>query len=383
MESKPVEFRHSPACCKSQNACPAIPSASAEKGGDVYYSRGAAMKDSLLRPLLLTLLFVSLISFACQTPSSEPPTFAPSPPAPTEEIPAETKSEEGLPTFPIVVVDDLGRKITIQHLPQRIVSLAPSNTEILFALGLGDKIVGTTDYCDYPEAAKAKPRVAGYSNPNIEKLMSLEPDLIVAESIHERMVLPALERLGLTVIVTSATSLDTILHDVELIGQVTGKSVTAAQLTENMRKRIEAVTEKTRNIQIEQRPRVLYVCWHNPIWTMGSDTFIDDLIWKAGGMNVFASDFKKSRAVSLEAVIDKDPQIIIISGMGTTGGLIYNSIIKEARLRDVSAIADNRVYKISDANLIERPGPRIVDGLDEVAKYIHPEIFGIPASISK
>lgn len=340
------------------------------------------MKGTLLRLSLLTLLFVTLTSFACQTPS-QPPTFTPPQQAPTEETPTEAKPEEGLPTFPIVVVDDLGRQVTVQRLPQRIVSLAPSNTEILFALGLGDKIVGTTDYCDYPEAAKAKPRVAGYSNPNIEKLMSLEPDLIVAESIHERMVLPALEKLGLTVIVTSATSLDTILHNIELIGQVTGKSTTAAQLAGSMRKRIEVVIEKTRNIPTEQRLRVLYVCWHSPIWTMGSDTFIDDLIWKAGGINVFANDFKKSRAVSLEAVIAKDPQVIIVSGMGTTGDLIYDSIIKGARLSGISAIANNRVYKISDANLIERPGPRIVDGLEEVAKYLHPEIFGTLSTTSK
>lgn len=340
------------------------------------------MKGTLLRLSLLTLLFVTLASFACQTPP-QPPTSTPPPQVPTKETPTEAKPEEGLSAFPIVVVDDLGRQVTVQRLPQRIISLAPSNTEILFALGLGDKIVGTTDYCDYPEAAKAKPRVAGYSNPNIEKLMSLEPDLIVAESIHERMVLPALEKLGLTVIVTSATSLDTILHDIELIGQVTGKSTTAARLTENMRKRIAVVTEKTHNIPAEQRLRVLYVCWHSPIWTMGSDTFIDDLIWEAGGINVFANDFKKSRAVSLEAVIAKDPQVIIVSGMGTTGDLIYDSIIKEARLSDISAIVNNRVYKISDANLIERPGPRIVDGLEEVAKYLHPEIFGTLSTTPK
>jgi iron complex transport system substrate-binding protein len=284
--------------------------------------------------------------------------------------------KEELPAYPLTIIDDTGRKVPIQKLPQRIVSLAPSNTEILFALGLDDKIVGTTDYCDYPQAAKTKPRVAGYSNPNIEKLLSLEPDLVVAESIHERMVLPALERLGLTVVVTRATSLEVVLHDIELLGQITGRSKAATQIVTSMKARIDAIVSKTSTLTPEQRPRVLYVCWHAPIWTMGSETFIDDLIWKAGGMNVFAADFKQSRAVSLEAVVTKNPEVIIVSGMGTAGDLIYNAILREERLKDVDAIISHRVYKMSDASLIERPGPRIVDGLEEVAKYIHPEIFG-------
>lgn len=337
----------------------------------------------------LCLLIVSLLALlavsACMLPSQEVTPSVPTaePPVKTEPGEMAKPEEEVLPIFPLTVVDDVGRKVVIQKLPQRIVSLAPSNTEILFALGLGDKIVGVTDYCDYPEAAKSKPRVAGYSTPNIEKLVSLGPDLIVAESIHEKMVLPALEKLGLTVIVTSATSLDIILHDIELIGQITGKTKAAVQLIDNLQRRIEAITSKTSSIPMEERPRVLYVCWHSPIWTMGSNTFIDDLIWKAGGINVFARDFEKSRAVSLEAVISKNPQVIIVSGMGTASELIYNSIIGEDRLRDIEAVTKGRVYKISDANLIERPGPRIVNGLEEVAGYLHPEIFRTSTSVSK
>ncbi len=337
------------------------------------------MKNGAMRVVALVLTLLCLGAVACSPPSTQPPSPPPIPPkiTPSDETPSIVQPEkEELPVYPLTIVDDAGRKVTIQKLPQRIVSLAPSNTEILFALGLDDKIVGTTDYCDYPEAAKTKPRVAGYSNPNIEKLLSLEPDLVVAESIHERMVLPALERLGLTVVVTRATSLEVILHDIEFLGQITGKSKAATRIVNSMKARIDAIVSKTSALTPEQRPRVLYVCWHAPIWTMGSETFIDDLIWKAGGMNVFATDFKQSRAVSLEAVVTKNPQVIIVSGMGTTGDLIYNSILDEERLRDVYAIISHRVYKMSDASLIERPGPRIVDGLEEVARYIHPETFG-------
>ena len=334
------------------------------------------MKRYILSLLTLLMILGAVFLTACVTPSPTQET-TPSPPQITEEkTPEEVKPEpEEIPHFPLTIVDDLGRTVTIERLPQRIVSLAPSNTEILFALGLEDRLVGTTDYCDYPEAAKAKPRVAGYSTPDIEKVVSVEPDLILAESIHEKLVLPALEKLGLTVIVTSAESIDTVIKDIALVGQINGKSRASSQLTNNLTSRIEAVTTKTKDLPAEKRPRVLYVCWHDPIWTMGRKTFINDLIWKAGGVNIFANDFEKSRVVSLEAVVAKNPQVIIVSGMATSGNLIYNSIMKETRLAGVDAIVNKMVYRISDANLIERPGPRTVDGLEEVAKFIHPEIF--------
>jgi len=323
---------------------------------------------------LIALVFLS----ACACPPPPEETMPPPPPneiKPPEE--AEPEAEE-LPSFPLTIVDDLGRTVEIERLPQRIVSLAPSNTEILFALGLEDKIVGTTDYCDYPEAAKSKPRVAGYSTPNLEKVVSVQPDLILAEAIHEKTVLPAMEKLGLTVIVMSAESLDTVLNDIRLVGQINGRSKAAARLIDSLNGRIQSVVSKTASLTPEQRLRVLYVIWYDPIWTMGRETFINDLIWNAGGINIFADDFEKSRVVSLEAIIQKNPQVIIVSGMGTTGDLIYNNLKNETRLAQVDATLNNRMYKISDANLIERPGPRIVDGLEELAKLFHPEIFAAP-----
>ena len=336
------------------------------------------MKQHILYFLTLIALVALVFSSACaDTPPPEE--IIPSPPQSETKPPEEAKPEaEELPDFPLTIVDDLGRTVEIERLPQRIVSLAPSNTEILFALGLEDKIVGTTDYCDYPEAAKSKPRVAGYSTPNLEKVVSVQPDLILAEAIHEKTVLPALEKLGLTLIVMSAESLDTVLNDIRLVGQINGRSKAAARLTDSLNGRIQAVVPKTATLTPEQRLKVLYVVWYDPIWTMGRETFINDLIWNAGGVNIFADDFEKSRVVSLEAIIQKNPQVIIVSGMGTTGDLIYNNIKSETRLSQIDAMLNNRIYKISDANLIERPGPRIVDGLEEIAKLFHPEIFGAP-----
>lgn len=369
-----------------------VPLIASSRGGFIFVQKGRKMKQYIL--VLLTLLAIAglLLSVACVAPAL-PDEVVPAPPVEEEspkegiplplietEPPEEVEPEkEELPSFPLTIVDDLGREVKIQKLPQRIISLAPSNTEILFALGLEDKIVGVTQYANYPEAAKAKPRVAGYSTPDMEKVVSLEPDLILAQSIHEKTVLPVLENLGLTVIVTSAKSLDAVLQDITLMGQIMGKSRAAARLVDDLSDRIEAVAAKTEGLTPEQRPRVLYVIWHDPIWTMGSETFSNDLIQKAGGANIFADDFKKSRVVSLEAVVVRNPQVIIVSGMGTTGDLIYNSIKAHPRLSAVEAIVKGRVYQI-DGDIIERPGPRIVDGLEQVARFIQPEIFGMPQS---
>jgi iron complex transport system substrate-binding protein len=334
------------------------------------------------RSILVILTVAVILSWAaCAGPGQQPlpgDKTLPTPAViPQEKPPQQAKTEpEEITSFPLTVTDDLGRKVTINKLPQRIISLAPSVTEILFALGLDNRIVGVTDYCDYPEAAKAKPRVASYTTPNMEKLISLQPDLVLAESIHEKTVLPALEKLGLSVFVTSETSIDTVLRGITVIGQMNGKTTTAKQLVNSLSGKIKAISAKTDALPKDKRFRVLYVVWHQPIWTMGSDTYVDDLIRTAGGANIFYGDFDKSRVVSLESIVTKNPQVIIVTGMATSGDLVYNSIKSEERLKPVDAVMNNRIYKISDSNLIERPGPRIIDGLAEMAKLIHPEIFG-------
>ncbi len=346
------------------------------------------MVKNILHALVLLVILLPL-SLACLSPAipgdinNTPPTGDTSISSGStddkvlKEIPAEADIEI-LPDFPLTVTDDIGRKVVISSLPKRIVSLAPSNTEILFALGLGDSIIGVTDYCDYPDAAKTKTRVASYLNPDLEKLISLQPDLIVAESIQEKTVLPALERLGMTVFVTEALTIDSIVNDIFVLGKITGKTGAASRVLDKMNLKINSVVSKTQNLSSAQQPKVLYVNWHDPIWTMGRNTYINDVIRKAGGTNIYEADFEKSRAVSLESVLTKNPQVIFVSGMGTTGDVVYKGIKDEVRLYTVDAMLNNRIYKISDANLIERPGPRIADGLIEVSTMIHPEIFGEP-----
>ncbi len=329
-----------------------------------------------LRIFLTLLITVGLIFSSVISCAPAPPEIKPPPPPPIEKPkPPEPEKPLPPPMFPVTVTDDLGKKITLEKPPQRIVSLSPSNTEILFALGLGNKIVGVTSFCNYPDEARTKPRIGGFHPPDIERVVAQKPDLILAAKIHEKTVVPPLERLGLTVLTMSPKTLEGILKNITLIGDVTGKSQEAAALVAKLNERIKVVTTKTEKLTSEQYLRVLYVIWHDPIWTMGRDNFQNDLIQKAGGRNIFAPDFPEWRIVSLEEILTRNPQIIIVSGMGATRGLIFSSIKNEPRLAATEALTKGKIYEI-EGDLIERPGPRIVEALEQLAGFIHPEIFG-------
>jgi iron complex transport system substrate-binding protein len=272
------------------------------------------------------------------------------------------------------IVDSLGRSVTIDKIPQRIVSLAPSNTEILFALGLDDKIVGVTEYCNYPEEAMAKPKVGGFSNVDIEKVVSLEPDLVLATHIHAKTVIPALEKLGITVVALTPSSLNEVLDSITLVGKITGQSREASELVSNLRARIETVTDKTRTLSPNQKPRVFYITWHDPLMTAGTMTLADDVISNAGGQNI-AYDISGDKAINLETVISRDPQVIVASvGMGSGEDLPWQYVQTEPRLKNTQALLSDRLYRI-DGDIIHRSGPRIVDALEQMARFIHPELF--------
>jgi iron complex transport system substrate-binding protein len=273
------------------------------------------------------------------------------------------------------IVDGLGRKVTINTVPQRIVSLAPSNTEILFALGLGDKVVGDTEYCNYPEAAKTKPKVGGFSTVDTEKVVSLRPDLVLATRIHDKTIIPALENLGITVVALTPGSLNDVLDSIKLVGKITGQDKQASELVKDLSARIKEIADKTQNLSPDQRPRVFYVTWHDPLWTAGTGTLSNDVISQAGGQNI-ASDITGDKTIDLETVINRDPEVIIVSvGMGTGEDLPWQYIKSESRLKNTQALLNSRVYKI-DGDLIHRPGPRIVEALEQIAQFIHPELFG-------
>jgi iron complex transport system substrate-binding protein len=278
-------------------------------------------------------------------------------------------------TFPMTVTDDLGRTITLEKAPERIVSLAPSNTEILFDLGLGDRVVGNTIYDNYPAAAVDKPHVGGYSDIDIEKVVSLAPDLILAEDIHKMEVIPALEKLGFKVYALVPHDLAEITASVTTIGALTGTSAKAKTVAEGMQSRIRAITDKTDSLSGAQRPSAMYVIWQDPLMSVGNDTPIYEMIAKAGGRSI-VQDQTGFPTLSLESVIAADPQVVICNvDMSFEGGDAPLVFIKtEPRLKTISAVVNGKVYGIN-ADLTNRPVPRIVDGLEWIAGILHPELF--------
>jgi iron complex transport system substrate-binding protein len=269
------------------------------------------------------------------------------------------------------VFDDLGRLVAINGTPQRIISLAPSNTEILFALGLGDKVVGVTDYCDYPPEVLNKTKVGGYANPDIEKIVALNSDLILAGYGNPIEVVYTLAGLGLTVYGIKTTDLDDLLNDIRRVGEITDKEVQAQALTSEMENKIQAVTNQTQ--ELEQKPKVFYIVWGgegSALWTAGSGTFIDELIEKAGGVNI-CQNITGYAEISLESVLASNPEIII------TSELSYDWAMNATELASTNASQTGRIYTCDD-NLVQRPGPRLVEGLEWFAHFIHPGIFGEP-----
>ena len=266
------------------------------------------------------------------------------------------------------IVDDLGRLVAINGTPQRIVSLAPSNTEILFALGLGDKVVGVTDWCDYPAEALDKEKVGGYINPDIEKIVALNPDLILVAYGTPIEVINNIEGLGLTVFGIKTIDLDDLLNDIRTVGNITGKEAKAQSLTSEMASKIEAVIAKT--IVLEYLTRVFYIVWHDPLWTAGSGTFINELIEKTSGVNI-CQNVTGYAQINLEEVIACNPEVIIASEGS------YGWAINATELASTNASQTGRIYTLDD-DLVQRPGPRLVEGLEWFAHFIHPEIFGEP-----
>jgi len=273
-------------------------------------------------------------------------------------------------TQPQYVTDDLGRSVAINGTPETIVSLAPSNTEILFALGLADKVVGVTDYCDYPVEAANKTKVGGYINPDIEKIVGLKPDLVLVSYGTPMDVIDSMVGLGLTVFGIKTTNLDDLLNDIKTVGKITGAETEAGSLTSEMETKVHSVATQTEGL--EHRPRVFYVVGYDPLWTAGSDTFIDELIQKAGGVNICAN-ITGYFEVSLEYVIAANPEIIITSSWPG----VYQWAMNSTELEVTAARQSGSVY-VCDDNLVQRPGPRLVEGLEWFAHFIHPEIFEEP-----
>ena len=268
-------------------------------------------------------------------------------------------------------MDEVGRKVELPGSPQRIVSVAPSVTEALFALGLGEKVVGVSTYCNYPPEALKKEKVGGYITPSLEKIMALRPDLVIGTADGDlKSFVNKLASLGMPVYITNPRSVSGVITSIRHIGELTFSPLPAERLVESMKRKMETVREKVHG---RPRPRVLHVLAYDPLITSGKGTFVDDLIRAAGGLNIAENAKGKHPPYSMEDVIAQDPEVIILSSMNSKDPLAEQRQWWQ-QWKEISAVRLDRIYVI-DADLIHRPSPRIVDGLEEMARAIHPEAF--------
>ena len=273
---------------------------------------------------------------------------------------------------PGTYTDDMGRVVAIDQIPERIVSHVPSITETLFALGLGERVVGVSDHCDYPDEAKLKPSVGDYFAPSIERIVALEPDLVLTDGHSESI--KQLDSLGITYLVIDPKDIDGIFKDIELLGKVTGTEGKAKKLLDDMKKDMSEIVSL---VEDAPRVRVFYILDAADLtlpWTAGTGSFIDVLIMMAGGENIAAQTQGVWVQFSLEQIVSSDPEIIILPAKHGTAFTSPETLKGHPAWREITAVKQNRIY-IIDADLVDRPGPRIVQGLEEIAKIIQPELF--------
>jgi iron complex transport system substrate-binding protein len=273
---------------------------------------------------------------------------------------------QNVQAYPINVTDDFGYKMTITNVT-RIVSLAPSNTEILFAVGASSRVVGVTDYCDYPPEVLNISSIGGFANVNIEAVVNLNPDLVLAAYGNGEQTIDQLRNLNLTVVALNPENTEDIIKNILLVGNITENDDNASLIAANMRQEIKDITDATTDISENQKAKVLYIVWDAPLYAAGDDTYADDLIKKAGGINIAKSSGWP--VMGLESVIAQNPQIIITSGMGTGASeALRGRIMNNTVLAQTDAVRANRVYAVADPNVIERAGPRITQGLKELVE---------------
>ena len=262
--------------------------------------------------------------------------------------------------------DALDRRVTVAHPPRRIVSLAPNLTEIVFALDEGIRLAGVTSYCDYPPAAREKEKVGDTIQPNLEKIISLKPDLVLVSTSSqlERMT-SRLDQLSIPVYVTDPRTVREVVSSIRALGKVIGAEEKATALADAMERRISKVEEQVRDLP---RPRILYVLQIGPLITVGSRTFINDLLTLAGGDSISASETADYPQFSLETVIARAPEVIVAP---TSHGGVGPSDDELAKtFASTPAIRKQRIARVNP-DLVTRPGPRIVEGLEGLARDLH------------
>src|SRR5271157_3847220 len=264
-----------------------------------------------------------------------------------------------------VVTDQTGRRVNLPDHPRRLVSIAPSITETLYALGLGDRLVGDTDYCDYPPPAKALPHVGALLNPSLEKIVELKPDLVLGtDEANRRETADQLERLGIPLYGVTAHTVEGAIQSLEDLGHILDWDQPTQKLVSSLRARVAAVDKQ---VQGQPRPKVLFVVWYRPLITAGGQTFISNVIQRAGGVSISEDLTSEWPHMGLEEVLKRAPDVILFPQTNAFAhGL--DEFQKLPGWRDLTAVKNHRLYFVSET--IMRPSPRLIDALEELARIL-------------
>lgn len=296
-------------------------------------------------------------------------------PAPKTEAPQTTPQETTAKAtvYPLTVKDSTGKEVTLQKEPQRIVSTSPGETEILFALGLNDRIVGVSDYDDYPAEAATKPKVGGVVKPSEEAILAQSPDLVIGGISMDEPVAAKLKTLGMPVYVTHPQKMDEIFDNILAMGVITNRQEQAEKVVASMKQDIARVQEAVKAVKPEDKKKVYLE--FSPGWTVGKGEFLDELISLAGATNI-AADTQGWNPISEEKILKSDPDVILYAKGITddkTGKKLEDIIANRNGWDKMKAIRDKQIFGM-EQNLLSRPGPRITQGLIEVAKAIYPDL---------
>ena len=267
------------------------------------------------------------------------------------------------------VTDEAGRRVRLPQHIDRIVSLAPNLTEIVFAVGAGDRLVGDTEYCDYPAEAKRVAKIGDTMHPSVERIIALKPQIVLVSTASQlETFTKQLDQQQTAVYVTNPQSLDDIFRSIQTLGDLFGEHDRAAKLVADLRKRADAVAAATK----QTKPvKVFYQLSGEPLYTIGRESYLTDLVRRAGGVSATADVPGAFPRYSDEAALAARPDAIILPTGGSMG--TANATVASP-LKNSPAVLSNRIYKINDDHL-SRPGPRLIEGLEEMARALHPEAF--------
>lgn len=337
----------------------------------------ASPRRSTPRPRLLlgaTLLALAVAGCSAAGPSAPPPSSA----ASSSTSPAPSSLPSAQPAFPVTLVDERGDELTLAAEPQRIVSLAPSNTEIVCALGACDRLVGVTDFDDHPAEVIELPKVVVQAQVDVELVIAAEPDLVLAagNELTPTAAIDQMEGLGLPVLVLYPESLDEVYADIELLGRALGATDAATELVATLRARAADVVEA---VEGADRPRVLYEVFHaeGTTYTAGEGSFLASLLELAGAEPVTGD---AQGVIATEDLVAADPEVILLGTASYDPALAdpaaaLAAVAARPGWGTLSAVRDERVIGFLDDIVTTRPGPRIVDGLEALARALHPDRF--------